>query len=121
LIPWAGPAFTSNYGVGVRGTRRRLGLYQGRFSQSPGGYGLQVDGRAVFSRSGKASFAKGQASKTITAAPIAPASLVLATIQGVVAGTWVMGVSLSDANDTVTIRLNETAPVALTVGWFIVN
>jgi hypothetical protein len=86
-----------------------------------GGYALHVVGQAVFSRSGKAGFGQGQSSKTITSHSITAASLVLATIQGNVQGTYVRGVSLNDAANSFTIRLNKPAPSALKVGWFIVN
>ena len=45
----------------------------------------------------------------------------LATIQGNVGGTYVRGVQLDLVNGAFIIRLNQAAPVNLTVGWFVVN
>ena len=73
----------------------------------------------MFSRSGRATFIQGQASKTISGFPITPDSLVLATIQGNVPSRYVRGVSVS--GNTFTIRLNKAATSPLIVGWFIVN
>ncbi|MFN8619162.1 MAG: hypothetical protein U0869_00265 [Chloroflexota bacterium] len=105
-------------GIAVRArTKNGIGVY----ASAVGGYAIQANGLTVFSRSGKVAFAAGQSSKTITGFPIIPDSLVVATIQGDVAGTWVRGVTLNDAGDSFTIRLNRAAPKALKVGWFIVN
>ena len=93
----------------------------GVYAEATGGYAIQAVGRAVFSRSGKVTFAEGQSSRTIAGHVITAASLVLATIQGNVADTWVRGVTLDNPADTFTIRLNKPAPKTLTVGWFIVN
>jgi hypothetical protein len=106
-------------GYAVRAlTKNGIALY----GKATGGYALQVKGRAVFSQSGLAAFSAGQSSRSITA-PVAVTakSLVLATIQGDIAGTWVRGVAINVANGTFTIRLNIGAPTALKVGWFIVN
>ena len=89
-------------------------------ARGAGGKGLQVTGRAVFSRSGKVTIAEGQTAKTVSSA-LTATSLVLATIQGFVPGLWVAGVELDAVGDTFAIRLNKAAPVALTVGWFVVN
>lgn len=107
-------------GIGVYGyTQNGTGV---RAEAVGGGYGLDVHGTAVFSNSGRAAFAKGAASKTVPIGGyLRPASLVLATIQGNVAGTWVQGVSLDRTNNTITIRLNKAAPMFLNVGWFVVN
>jgi hypothetical protein len=105
-------------GIAVRArTKNGVGVY----ASAVGGYAIQAKGLTVFSRSGKVSFAAGQSARTITGFPIIPDTLVVATIQGDVAGTWVRGVTLNEAGDTFTIRLNKAAPKALKVGWFIVN
>jgi hypothetical protein len=92
------------------------------WAQATGGYALAVEGRAVFSQRGRATFSAGQASRTISASlPFLATSMVLATIQGNVAGTWVRGVSLNRTDHKFTIRLNKAAPKNLKVGWFIVN
>ncbi len=89
-----------------------------------GGYALDVQGRAVFNRSGKVTFSSGQASRSVTRTGnvnyLGPNSIVVATIQGYVAGTWVAGVHI-DSTSKFTIRLNKAAPKQLVVGFFIVN
>ena len=52
---------------------------------------------------------------------LTPTSLVLATIQGNVAGVWVRGVSIDTAGNAFTIRLNKVAPSHVTVGYFIIR
>lgn len=86
-----------------------------------GGYALHAIGTAVFSRSGRAVVPQGSSSCTVSGQAFTADSLILATIQGSVAGTWVRGVALNRNASTFIIRLNRKAPVALTVGWFIVN
>jgi hypothetical protein len=90
-------------------------------ANSPGGgYALEVNGRFVSNRSGKTTIAAGSTSKSVSGHSLIAQSLVLATIQGNVAGVWVRGVSVSPGN-SFTIRLNKAAPSNLTVGWMIIN
>jgi hypothetical protein len=51
---------------------------------------------------------------------LSPATIVIATIQGNVPGTWVLGAYVNSTSKF-TIRLNRAAPAQLVVGWFIVN
>ncbi len=105
-------------GIAVKGkTKNGTGVW----AEATGGHALRVRGRAVFDRSGRITFAKGQATKTISNKFVGDGGIVLATIQANVAGTWVRGVSLDIAHDKFTIRLNKAAPKQLQVGWFIVN
>jgi hypothetical protein len=104
------------YAVRAR-TKNGTALY----GSAAGGYALEVHGLAVFSRSGKATVRQGQASKTISGHPIGAGSLVVATIQGNVPGTYVRGVTLNAGASSFTIRLNKAAPFTLRVGWFLVN
>ncbi|MEX2238741.1 MAG: hypothetical protein WEB00_14555 [Dehalococcoidia bacterium] len=98
-------------GIGVRAT-----------ADLAGGSALIVDGVSLFlKRSGKVNINAGASSKTVNAAPIYTQSLVLATIQGDVAGLFVRGVKLSPGAGTFTIHLNKPAPSTVKVGWFIVN
>ncbi len=90
-------------------------------AECTGGEAIRVNGMAVFSRSGKETFAAGQSKKTVASGRLSADSLVIATIQGDVAGTWVRGVTVNVVGPSFTIRLNKAAPKALTVGWFIVN
>ena len=106
-------------GIGVRGrTINGIGVDA---IATGGGYGLRVQGRAVFDRSGRVTMAQGQSSRTVSGVRIDAATVIVATIQGNVPGTWVRGVSVNAVEDTFTIRLNKAAPRQLTVGWFVVN
>ena len=106
-------------GIGVRGrTKNGIGLY----GEATGGHALQVVGRAVFNRSGKTTIAAGNASKTISGHTMTAQTIVVATVQGNPAGVWMRNVSVNDAADTFTIRLNKAAPSGgVVVGFFIVN
>jgi hypothetical protein len=106
-------------GIAVRGrTLNGIGVY----AEATGGFALQVVGRAVFNRSGKTTLAAGTKSKTISGHTMAATTIVVATVQGNPSGVWVRNVSVSDAVDTFTIRLNKAAPAGgVVVGFFIVN
>ena len=106
-------------GIAVRArTVNGIGVY----TEATGGYALQVVGRAVFNRSGKTSIAAGAKSKVVSGFALDGGSIVVATVQGNPAGVWVRNVSVDDAANTFTIRLNKAAPVGgVTVGFFIVN
>ena len=106
-------------GYGVKGlTETGVGV----FAKATAGNALQVDGRAVFSRSGRATIAAGAVSVSVDVDDgMGASSLVLATIQGDISGTLVRGVLVDIAQRRFTIYLNKTAPSDLEVGWFIVN
>ena len=107
-------------GQGVYGeTTNGTAVYAKAPSNS--GYGLRVGGKVSFSRSGKVAFAAGDASKTLSLPLLNSSSLVLATIQGNVAGMYVRGVSIDTAASTFTILLNKSTPSALSVGWFVIH
>jgi hypothetical protein len=111
---------TSGVGEGISvkaKTKNGVGVW----AECTGGEAIHVIGVTHFSRSGSASFASGASSKTISGYRIASDTLVVATIQGDVAGTWVRGVTVNVPGQNFTIRLNKAAPKALKVGWFIVN
>lgn len=98
-------------------TKNGIGVY----AECTGGAAIIAQGMTVFSRSGKASFATGQTARTLSAGRVTADTLVVATIQGDVAGTWVRGVTVNVARQQFTIRLNKAAPKDLKVGWFVVN
>ena len=87
----------------------------------PGGLGLQVNGAAVFSKSGLLTIAAGSSSGTVTGIVLSAASLVLATVQQDLPGVWVRSAVPDAAGDSLTINLTTTVPVATSVGWFVVN
>jgi hypothetical protein len=91
-------------------------------ASGPTGTALRVQGKAVFSRSGKATVQAGQSTVLVSGVTITAASLILATIQGVgETGLYVKSVSLSVANSRFTIRLSKAVAGNTLVGWFIVN
>jgi hypothetical protein len=90
-------------------------------AHATGGYALQAEGVIVFDRAGSISFAKGQVSKTVSMFMNRGDTLVVATIQGDVAGTWVRGVVVSVPQQHFVIKLNRAAPKALRVGYFVIN
>jgi hypothetical protein len=93
----------------------------GVFAQGPT-TGLKVNGAAVFSRSGRVTISSGSSTATVKHLSLTSSSLVLATIQGFVAGVNVQGVTIvTGTNGSFTVHLNKTAPSAIVVGWFIVN
>jgi len=107
----------SQSGMGVKGTSPTgTGVYA-----SGGSAALQVVGRAVFSRSGKATVSAGKSQVKVSSVALTSASFVLATIQGNVAGTWVRGVSISTGTSSFTILLNKTVGAKTKVAWFVVN
>ena len=83
---------------------------------------LEVNGAAVFSRSGTVTFQPGHSEARVKPLNLTSASLVLATIQGNVVGMDVRGVTIvTGPHGSFTVHLNKDAPVTLVVGWFVVN
>jgi hypothetical protein len=84
--------------------------------------GLEVNGAAVFSRSGRLTIPAGHSEGRVKPLRLTASSIVLATIQGNVVGLDVRGVTIVTGNKgSFTIHLNKDAPSALVVGWFVVN
>lgn len=79
------------------------------------GLGLQVAGRAEFSRSGRAVIAKGAASKKVTLAGCTASTLVFAVLASNRSGRWVRAVV--SAAGSFTIYLNTTVTLATSVTW----
>jgi hypothetical protein len=107
---------TSDIGTGVRAFGAAIGVEAGSY-----GTALKVDGRASFSRSGRATISAGAASVIISGVALEPGSIVLATLQQGRAGTWIRAAVPNATNDTVTILLNKAAPAATKVAWFVVE
>jgi hypothetical protein len=83
---------------------------------------LEVNGAAVFSRSGTVTFPAGHSEARVKPLRLTASSIVLATIQGNVVGMDVRGVTIVTGNKgSFTIHLNKNAPSTLVVGWFVVN
>jgi hypothetical protein len=110
-------------GAGVTGSGPSRGVH----GTSSGGIGvladgataLQVNGPAVFSRSGLVTIASGQTSGKVTNVALTSASLVLAAVQAK-GPSYVKQVALQPSTSSFTVYVNKTrtdTPVA----WFIVN
>jgi hypothetical protein len=114
------PGTTGSVGFGVHGEAlNKNGV--GVRADSPQ-TALEVNGAAVFSRSGMVTFSAGQSEKRVKPLRLTASSIVLATIQGNVVGVDVRGVTIVTGNKgSFTIHLNKNAPSALVVGWFVVN
>jgi hypothetical protein len=100
--------------VGETGAAQGAGVY----ALNPKGEALAVQGKAAFSRSGALVIKAGKASvgKSL---PVGSEGLVLATIQGNVAGVYVQGVTR--AKNSFTIHLNTKTPKDVAVAWFVLN
>lgn len=85
------------------------------------GTALEINGRAVFSRSGTASIAAGSSSVTVPGMALSAASLVLATLQQDRVGIYVRSAVPDPAARSFTVHLNESVTVRTTVAWFVVN
>jgi hypothetical protein len=93
----------------------------GVLADSVNGTALSVRGTATFTRSGIATVSATKASVKVSGISLSPASFVLATIQGNVAGTWVRGVRRSMGTSSFTIFLNKAVAANTKVAWFVVN
>jgi hypothetical protein len=106
-------------GYGVHGTTTSgTGLYGEAATTS--GAGLRVRGKAIFSRSGKATVAAGASSVVVAGLASTASTFVVATIQGAGAsGLYVRNVSVNTAASTITIVLSKAVAVNTSVGWFV--
>lgn len=108
-------------GTGVHG-RSSIGTGVHAEATTVSGTALKVTGKAVFSRSGKATVLPGATTVVVSNVTLTSASIVIATIQGSGAsGLYVRNVSVSVANKSFTIRLSKAPAVNTRVGWFLVN
>lgn len=128
---------TSPKGLGVFGLSSSSNGVKGRSHTGDGVHGesqygtgvlaegataLKVQGPAVFSRSGILTVAAGHSSAKKAGIALERASLVLATIQGNLAGVHVQGVTLvAGSSGSFTIHLNKKVSKNVNVAWFAVN
>jgi hypothetical protein len=111
---------TTNKGVGVRARATDNGV--GMLAENTGaGPALQVEGKAVFSRSGSATILGGASSVTVSGVDITGDSLVFALLQKRRSGKHVEAVDLSPSTDSFTIWLNRTVSSNTKVAWFIAD
>ncbi|HEV3309471.1 MAG TPA: hypothetical protein VG815_03010 [Chloroflexota bacterium] len=79
-------------------------------------------GTTKFARSGKLVIAVNGSRVTKIGIALTVSSMVLATVQGNVAGIYVQGVTIvAGSSGSFTIHLNKPTRHAVTVGWFVVN
>ena len=110
-------------GQGVRGEATTgVGVYAGA---TAGGTALSVNGRATFTRSGRASVAANKRSVDITVpGGLAPTTLVVATLETYRSGVWVTVARKNyPANGVVRIYLNKIASTtsSTVIGWIAIN
>lgn len=100
-------------GVGVGGAATS-GV--GVNASSVSGTALNVNGKVHFSRSGAASVAQGDKTKTVNVAGMKATSLVLVTLQVSVSGLYVA--AAVPALGKFTVHLNKAAPTSMRFAWF---
>ena len=86
-----------------------------------GSTALQVNGKAVFSRSGILTVPMGSDQATQTGVDLTSASLVLATMQDDRAGNFVRAAVPSVSTSSFTVLLNKKVTSPTKVGWMVVN
>jgi hypothetical protein len=109
-----------NNGTG-NGVAGRADTGTGVLAASTSGIALKVDGKAQFSRSGKAAVSSGQSSIVVQNVALTSKSLVLATPQKSVAGVFVQGAVPNVSAHTVTISLSNTVGASYPVAWMVVE
>jgi hypothetical protein len=116
---------TTSSGAGVWGDAPNASGGVGVAASSAHGTALQVTGTAAFSRSRIATIAgttttpKNSVVVTVPGGALTATSIVLATIQGNLAGVSVQGVV--KGTTSFTIFLTKTVTTSVRVGWFIIN
>jgi hypothetical protein len=125
---------TAGFGIGVEGDAYEDGAI-GVFGAAGGSRGvgvyatapradaaaLQVNGRMVLSTSGRITVPAGATSGSQGGLSLSTAASVIATLQQDLAGILVRAAVSDPAAGTVTVHLNQAAPVDATIGWMAVN
>lgn len=83
------------------------------------GPALQVEGKVAFSRSGVAAIAAGKTAVKVTLAGVTASSLVLATLQQVLAGVVIAGAV--PGSGSFTIHLTNAPSKRVKVAWFVID
>jgi hypothetical protein len=103
-------------GFGVRGASTKgIGVH----AVSTSGTALYVNGKVHFSRSGSGTIATGHSSLAVSVPGLTSSSLVIVTLQKVVSGVYVLGVSPTTGHFTVNI--NKNAPTSMKFAWFVLS
>jgi hypothetical protein len=113
---------SNTWGVRGVGTRANAGSV-GVLAQAgeTGALALQVQGPAVFSRSGVLTVAAGKSSATVTGVALTAASLVLVTLQQHAPGVYVLAAVPNVSASSFTVYLSKAVTAAAKVAWFVVN
>ena len=108
--------------IGVFGAAsgsKGIGVYA--TAPAPDAAALQVNGRAVFSSSGRIVVPAGTTAGVQTGLTLSAAAFVLATLQQDLPGVLVRAAVADPAAGTVTVHLNLAPAVDASVGWMAVN
>ena len=110
-------------GIGVfgaaTGTRGGIGVYA--TAPTPDSAALQVNGRAVFSSSGRLILPAGATSATQTSLSLGAASLVLAVLQEDQPGVAVRAAVPDPTAGSLTVYVTQAPPADTVVAWFVLN
>ena len=110
----------STAGSGIHGASNTGNALYGTAGSS--GTALRVNGKTVFSRSGKATIPTGVTSATVSGVTLTSYSLVLTTIQGGgQSGLYVRSVLLNVAGSSFQIKLSKATVGTVYVAWFVLN
>lgn len=119
---------SSTVGDGAKAQGGRNGIWgiggtgPGVLAENAGtGPALQVEGTALFSRSGVATVKAGDKSVTVGVEGLSASSLVLATPQRHEDSVSVSAAIPNRTESTITIFLSKPASASLPVAWFVVN
>jgi hypothetical protein len=85
----------------------------------PGGYALQVNGRAKFSRSGRAAVSKGKSGRIVTIAGLTSSNLVIATLQTRRTGVYIL--AAVPTTGKFTLYLNRAVTATTYFAWLVLN
>jgi hypothetical protein len=131
---YAYPAFGASGGsAGIVGEARDVGQYgviasspvaggNGLRASAPTGIALEVDGPAMFSRSGRGSIAKGHSSTTVTGLTnLGTSALILVTLQGSAGSGVVLRYAKRLASTKFQVVLNKAAASKVYFAWMVLN
>ncbi len=113
-----GRALGTTGGTGVYGDAPNSAQGVGVEADSATGIGLQVKGKAVFSRSGIAVVASGQTSVTVTMSGVTTSSMILATVQQ--SGGFYVKYAVP-ASGSFKIVISKAPTSTLKVAFFVLN
>ncbi len=113
-----GRALGTTGGTGVYGDAPNSAQGVGVEADSASGIGLQVKGKAVFSRSGIAVVSSGQTSVTVTMSGVTTSSMILATVQQ--SGGFYVKYAVP-ASGSFKIVISKAATSTVKVAFFVLN